>query len=333
MNKFISSSNPRIEEVDYLQVDNLISNGGQLSGVILSNSTIDANVNTITNIDHNNLLNIGVNSHQAIDTHIASDEGVHGLDNVFLTNNKVVGTKEPQVLENKTLVNPKIDSFLDFRSGSEQVIFQPSYTIGSVATFLTRNTVGANPTHYFVTEDQSQTLTNKTIDATLNTLLNLPNPKRTIWRISPASDFENITSAYPTYQYMTFNGYSAQLNEYNTNVSWISIVNKIRIDNNESFDLKMRISPWFKWHLYSSAGIWMRYFVSTSQTANYGGTATILGVERELFDSGGHTFSDDQIVTLPANSSLWIRVEMALRGSSSLTRLRNMSYYTLDLWK
>ncbi len=125
----------------------------------LTNKTISAASNTITNLSHTTLTNIGTNTHAQIDTHISASTA-HG------TTSAIVGVNDNQTLTNKTI------------SASNNTISNLSHTtltnIGTNTHAQIDTHIGSSTAHgrtsALVGVNDIQTLTNKTINSSSNTV-------------------------------------------------------------------------------------------------------------------------------------------------------------------
>lgn len=132
----------------------------------LTNKTIDANNNTVSNLEHG----------AEVDN---PSSGVHGVSG------NVVGTSDTQSLTNKTLgdtntINAQDDAFTvdDAVDGTKQIDFDAGGTTGTKTTIAAAQTANRtvtmpDATDTLVGKATTDTLTNKTIDGDNNTISNL----------------------------------------------------------------------------------------------------------------------------------------------------------------
>ena len=172
---------------------------------LIAISSTEANWQTI---NHNNLSNIGTNTHTQIDTHLGANTGVHGITGNF------VGTTDAQTLINKT--------FADTIDNTKKMIF--------VLTPLTTATIVAltipTSSTTLVGIDSSQILTNKILDSTTNIITcdNLRTATTTInigAAIAPTINQTLIATSSSTATWQTIN---------HANLSNVGIYSHIQID-------------------------------------------------------------------------------------------------------
>ena len=133
----------------------------------LTNKTIDADLNTITNID-----NADIKAGAAIDATKIADGSVNNTEFQYLANvgSAVVGISDTQTLTNKTLTDSST-WFQDNGDTTKKLQFQ----LSSISTATTRTLIIPDADTTIVGTDATQTLTNKTINADQNTITNIDN--------------------------------------------------------------------------------------------------------------------------------------------------------------
>jgi hypothetical protein len=133
----------------------------------LTNKTIDADNNTITNIDNNE-----IKAGAAIDATKIADGSVSNTEFQYLngTGSTVVGESDSQTLTNKTFTDAST-YIADNADNTKKVQFE----VSGVTTSTIRTLTVPNANTTIVGTDATQTLTNKSIDSDNNTITNIAN--------------------------------------------------------------------------------------------------------------------------------------------------------------
>lgn len=161
----------------------------------LTNKTISALQNTITNIS-----NANVSSSAGIDATKIADGTVNNTKFQYINSlsSQAVGISDSQTLTNKNLT----DSFIYFQNnGDNTKKFQ--FDLSDITSGLTRNVTIPDGNLTLVGTTLSQTLTNKTIDAIQNTLTNVANSNIKSNAAIDATKIANGSVSNTAYQYLS----------------------------------------------------------------------------------------------------------------------------------
>jgi len=174
--------------------DNNITLVGQDNTQTLTNKTINADSNTITNIDNND-----IKSGAAIDATKIADGTVNNTKFQYLNglSSNSVGISDTQTLTNKTFTD--VSTYLqDNLDNTKKLQFQ----LSGITTGTTRTLTIPDVSTTLVGNDNSQTLTNKVINADLNTISNIDNGEIKVAAMIDVTKIANGSVTNTEFQYL-----------------------------------------------------------------------------------------------------------------------------------
>ena len=201
----------------------------------LTNKTLDANNNTISNLSNTNL-----SSSAGIDASKIADGSVTNSAFQYLTgiSGPVATTNTTQVLTNKTLT----DSSTIFQNNSDNSK-KAKFSLSGISASTTRTFTFPNADTTLVGTSIVQTLTNKTIDADQNTITNIDNADIKSAAAINATKIANGTVTNTQFQYLSgaSSNIQSQITNHVTSTSNPHYVTKSQVGLSNVPNLKQKL--------------------------------------------------------------------------------------------